>query len=137
MKHQEGDDKELGATAGQPPADENKALKDCKIDRKQKVPSSKKIYIHNYFTRSRSGVGEGENATLTGDPAPEAPAILPFPLLELDPVLRPTRIEQKGEQGGTKTGTRSHQLHDKLWFGLLNNWRVGRIGRHCTGRELE
>ncbi|KAJ1219241.1 hypothetical protein NDU88_006810 [Pleurodeles waltl] len=85
----------------QPPADENKALKDHKIALKRKVPSSKKTYIHNYFIRARSGVGEGEGepTTLMDDPIPLVLASLPTPILEPDPVPKPTRIEEKREQG--------------------------------------
>ncbi|KAJ1100105.1 hypothetical protein NDU88_005194 [Pleurodeles waltl] len=84
MKHHEGDDNELGTTAGQPPVDESKALEDRNIALKWKVQDSKKIYIHNYFT---SGVGEekeGEPATPMDDPTPQAVAILPSLILEPD-----------------------------------------------------
>ncbi|KAJ1215291.1 hypothetical protein NDU88_002900 [Pleurodeles waltl] len=65
---------------------------------KQKASSSKKTYIHNYFTRARCEAGEGDEE---GDPiipqASQAPAALLCPIQEYVTVLRPTRTEHKRE----------------------------------------
>ncbi|KAJ1160062.1 hypothetical protein NDU88_000564 [Pleurodeles waltl] len=60
MKYHEGEDNESSNAAGQLPVDENKSLMVRRTALKRKATSSKKLYIHNYFTRARSRTGDGE-----------------------------------------------------------------------------
>ncbi|KAJ1196359.1 hypothetical protein NDU88_000230 [Pleurodeles waltl] len=75
---------------GQQLAVENKTPMDCKTALKRKASSAKKIYIHNYFTRARSGTverdEEGDPIAPLDDPAPQALVILSSLMLECDPV---------------------------------------------------
>ncbi|KAJ1096230.1 hypothetical protein NDU88_001373 [Pleurodeles waltl] len=97
--------------AGQLIEDENKTAL------KRKASSSKKIYIRNYFTRARSGVGEGEPVTYMDDLDPQAPVIPPSPILEHDPDRRPTQRAQTRTRTGAGARAGLHQLCDKLWYG--------------------
>ncbi|KAJ1170402.1 hypothetical protein NDU88_002279 [Pleurodeles waltl] len=106
MKHHEGEDNVTSATAVQQLVDEHKTPMDSKSALKRKASSSKKIYIHNYFTRARSGAGEGDKEgdpiAPVDDPAPQAPqslATLPSLILEHDSLPRLTRTEHKREYG--------------------------------------
>ncbi|KAJ1115858.1 hypothetical protein NDU88_004079 [Pleurodeles waltl] len=101
MKHHEGEDNESSTVAGQQLADESKTPMYSKTAFKRKASSSKKIYIHNNFTRARSGERErdkeGDPIIPLDDPDPQALVTLPYPILEHDPVPRLTRTEHKRE----------------------------------------
>ncbi|KAJ1190058.1 hypothetical protein NDU88_006797 [Pleurodeles waltl] len=85
-----GVDKELDGEADQLPVHGLKAQRDHKLGRKQKAPNTSKAYIHNYFTRARSGVREATK--LMGNQDTQiAP---PTPILELDQPTTPTQSEQ-------------------------------------------
>ncbi|KAJ1160025.1 hypothetical protein NDU88_000527 [Pleurodeles waltl] len=103
LKHHEGEDNKSSAMTGQQLADENKAPMDSKTVLRRKASSCKKMYIHNYFTRARSGAGEGDEEgdpiVTLGGPAPQALVTLLSPILEHDPVPRPTQTEHKREHG--------------------------------------
>ncbi|KAJ1218722.1 hypothetical protein NDU88_006299 [Pleurodeles waltl] len=112
MKHHEGDDNESSATAGQQLVDENKTLMDSKTALKRKASISKKIYIHNYFTRARSWAGEGDeegdHIAPVDDPtlqAPQALATLPSPILEHDPARHELSTEENMVWSRSKSRT--------------------------------
>ncbi|KAJ1104415.1 hypothetical protein NDU88_001827 [Pleurodeles waltl] len=95
MNHYEGEDNKSSAMVGQQLVDEDKSPIDPKPTLKRKTSSFKKIYIRNYFTRARSGAGEGDEEGDSIIPlanptpqAPHAPATLLSPIQEFDSVPR-------------------------------------------------
>ncbi|KAJ1205611.1 hypothetical protein NDU88_001039 [Pleurodeles waltl] len=70
MNHQDDEDSKSNRPVSQPPVEETKSLLVRKTAPKQTATGSKKLYIHNNFTRARSGAGDrmeegGEQAELT------------------------------------------------------------------------
>ncbi|KAJ1143117.1 hypothetical protein NDU88_009428 [Pleurodeles waltl] len=59
MNHQDDEDSEPNRPVGQPSVEETKSLLVPKTAPRRTAPGSKKLYIHNYFTRARSGAGDG------------------------------------------------------------------------------